>query len=182
MIALLVTLLCAPAQSASGTPAQTASADPSAGEVEQRVQSYLGAIDRAIPDASWQRLGPQAATILDRIAHDADELPTRRAKALDGLAAIGSSAAPATMLALAKDGQQPLVVRIAAVHGAARVVPQGDLVAQLQPVLQRAANGHVRRAAAEAMAEHGGCSAVRQQARRETDRAFLSRALEKCAQ
>jgi HEAT repeat protein len=172
MIGTLVTLLCA-----TQAPAAAPAADPA---VEQRVQSYLGAIDRPVPDSVWKGMGPQAAPILERIAQDPDELPTRRAKALDGLAAVGSATAPTTMLTLAKDEAQPLVVRIGAVHGAARVLPQQQVVSDLQPVLQGAANGHVRRAAAEEIADHGGCSAVRQQAARETQRGFLSRALEKC--
>jgi HEAT repeat protein len=179
MIGTLVTLVCAATQPPAASPGQVAQADSA---VEQRVQSYLGAIDRPIPDGAWQRLGPQAAPILERIAQDANELPTRRAKALDGLAAVGSATAPSTMLALANDEQQPLVVRIAAVHGAARVVPKTQVVAKLQPLLQRASNGHVRRAAAEEIADHGGCTAVRQQASRETERGFLSRALEKCGE
>jgi hypothetical protein len=173
MIGTIVALLCATQAPAAAAP------DPA---VEQRVQSYLGAIDRTVPDSTWKSLGPQAAPILERIAQDPDELPTRRAKALDGLAAIGSSTAPSTMLRLAKDEAQPLVVRIAAVHGAARVVPQAEVVSDLQPVLQGAANGHVRRAAAEEMAAHGGCAAVQKQAARETQRAYLSRVVEKCAE
>jgi hypothetical protein len=182
---LVLVLMCAPVlRQPQGAPAQGAPAAApeqlSADEVEQRIRSYLGAIDVPITAADWQRLGPQAAAALERIARDPDEFPTHRAKAVDGLAAIGSPTAPDTILALANDEKEPLVIRVSAVHGVGRLLPSADVVARLQPVLERAQDGHGRRAAAEVLSRHGGCAAVQQQAGRETERALLSRALEKC--
>jgi HEAT repeat protein len=187
MTALLLTLLCAPALR-QGTPAAAqpessqAAAQPSAAEVEQRVRSYLGVIDEPVPESAWRDLGPQAAVVLDRIAHDPNELPTRRAKAVTGLSIVGSPTAPATMLELAQDEAQPLVVRLAAVSGAGRTLAPRQVASELQPVLQGASNGYVRRAAAEVIAAHGGCAAVQKQAQRAGERAWMSRALEKCGE
>ncbi|TMA31939.1 MAG: hypothetical protein E6J88_03180, partial [Deltaproteobacteria bacterium] len=58
-----------------------------ADEVRQRVNDYLGAIDRPVSDAQWKALGPQAGPVLESIASDANSFPSKRAKALEGLAA-----------------------------------------------------------------------------------------------
>jgi HEAT repeat protein len=148
-------------------------------EIHDRIEMYLGTIHKPITPAMWQRLGPAALPELEKIARDPEQLPTRRAGALNGIAAIGSLTAPDLMLRLAKDEKQPTAVRVAAISGAGRVAP--DRVTQeLQPVLQSAASANVRRMAAEVLAEHGGCSAVRAQAKRENNSISMSRALKTC--
>jgi len=165
-----------PPDAGTVTPAQM-----SPEEVQERIQMYLGSIDSPITPAMWQRLGPAAIPALEKIARDPDQLPTKRASALGGITSIGSLTAPDLMLDLAKDEKQPLQVRIAAMMGASRVAP--DRVAQeLRPVMDNATDEQVRRMAAEVMAAHGGCAAVRAQAKREQSSEVMARALKTCSQ
>jgi hypothetical protein len=189
MLAFLIVLLSAPTQmnppraktqpapdAGTATPAQMSDE-----EVQQRVQMYLGTIHGPVTPAMWQRLGPAALPQLEKIARDPEQLPTRRAGALNGIAAIGSLTAPDLMLEMAKDEKQPMQVRITAMMGAERVAP--DRVAQeLRPVMENATNGHIRRVAAEVMAAHGGCTAVRAQAKREQNRDRMANAVKLCTQ
>jgi HEAT repeat protein len=107
-------------------------------------------------------------------------LPTRRAKALDGLSAIGSPTAADTMLSLAKSEQTPLVVRLSAVRAASRTLPADQVAPALQPILQGAQDGHVRAMAADMLSSHGGCTLVRAQAVREDNPSRMRRALQRC--
>ncbi|TMB27018.1 MAG: hypothetical protein E6J62_16295 [Deltaproteobacteria bacterium] len=190
MLALLIVLLSAPTQmnpprgvkpqaapdAGTVTPAQMSDE-----EVQQRIEMYLGTIHRPVTPGMWQRVGPKALPQLEKIARDPEQLPTRRAGALNGIAAIGSLTAPDLMLEMAKDEKQPTQVRIAAMIGAERVVP--DRIAQdLRPVMENATDGQVRRIAAEVMAAHGGCTAVRAQAKREQNRERMAKALKTCSQ
>jgi HEAT repeat protein len=148
-------------------------------EVQARIAMYLGSIERPITPGMWQRLGPAAIPTLEKIARDPQQFSSKRAGALGGISAIGSLTAPDLMLDLAKDEKQPMAVRIAAIAGAGRVSPDDRVAQELRPVMENSANGHVRRAAAEVLAAHGGCDAVRAQAKREQyDR--LAKALKTC--
>jgi hypothetical protein len=72
---------------------------------------------------------------------------------------------------------QPVVVRVAALHGAARVLSSAKLLAALKPVLETAKQPGLRKSAADVLARHGkraGCRAVRAQAEREESGAFDS--------
>jgi hypothetical protein len=189
MLAFLIVLLSVPTQ--MHPPRGQPQPAPDAGtvspiqmsddEIQQRIQMYLGSIHRPVTPGMWQRLGPAALPQLEKIARDPEQLPTRRAGALDGIAAIGSLTAPDLMLQMAKDEKQPMQVRITAMMGAERVAP--DRVAQeLRPVMENATNGHIRRVAAEVMAAHGGCSAVRAQAKREQNRDRMANAVKLCSQ
>ena len=188
MLALLILLLSAPTQ--MNPPRGTRQPAPDAGtvtpaqmsdeEVQDRIEMYLGTIHGPVTPGMWQRLGTRALPQLEKIVRDPEQLPTRRAGALNGIAAIGSLTAPDLMLEMAKDEKQPLQVRIAAMLGAERVVP--DRVAQdLRPVMENATAGQVRRIAAEVMAAHGGCAAVQAQAKREKSRDRMAKALKTCS-
>jgi HEAT repeats len=187
MLALLMVLLSAPTtmQPHRAKPQPAPDAGPvtpakmSPEEVQERIQMYLGSIDRPITPGMWQRLGPAAIPTLEKIARDPEQAPSKRAGALGGISAIGSLTAPDLMLDLAKDEKQPMAVRIAAITGAGHVAPDDRVAQELKPVMENAANGHVRRIAAEVLAAHGGCDAVRAQAKHEQyDR--LSKALKTC--
>ena len=188
MLAFLIVLLSVPTQ--MHPPRGQTQPAPDAGavspvqmpdeEVQQRIQMYLGSIHGPVTPGMWQRLGPAAIPQLEKIARDPEQLPTRRAGALNGIAAIGSLTAPDLMLQMAKDEKQPLQVRITAMMGAERVAP--DRVAQeLRPVMENATDGHIRRVAAEVMAAHGGCTAVRAQAKREQNHDRLANAVKLCS-
>jgi len=114
------------------------------------------------------------------MAQDRTLLPTRRAKAVVGLSAIGSPTSASVLLSLAQSQRDPLNVRLTAVLGAPGVVPLSDLPATLKPILESADHDQVRAAAAEVLSRHGGCGLVRAQARRERDPLAMQRALQSC--
>lgn len=189
MLALLIVLLGAPTQmNPPRVKAQTPRADAgtvaptpmSQEEVQERIEMYLGTIHQPITPAMWQRLGPAALPQLEKIARDPEELPTRRAGAVLGISAIGSLTAPDLMLRLARDEKQPTAVRVAAISGAGRVAAADRLTEELRPVLENAVSPSVRRMAAEVLATHGGCAAVRAQAKREPNRERFATALKTC--
>src|SRR5689334_6586767 len=189
MLALLILLLGAPTQMNPPRGAKVAAPDAgpvtaakmSEQEVHERIEMYLGSIHGPVTPAMWQRLGPAAIPELEKIARDREQRPTRRAGALNGIAAIGSLTAPDLALEMARDEKNPTQVRIAGMMAAGRVAP--DRVAQeLRPVMENATDGQVRRIAAEVMAAHGGCTAVRAQAKRPQDRERMARALKTCSQ
>ena len=176
MTILLAALLCAPA-SATGSQSSSSQSDE---QIRQRIDTYLGSIDAPIRPAQWRALGPRGAAVLEQIAQDSRVLPTRRAKALDGLSALGTPTAPDTMLHLARSEETPLVVRLSAVRAVSRVLPADQVAPALEPVLQGAQDGHVRAVAAEMLSSHGGCTLVRAQAAREDNPTRLRRALQRC--
>src|SRR3954468_1671381 len=73
-----------PPQAEEVTPKTELSDD----DVREHVKAYLGSIDTPIHANQWKALGPRAVPMLEEIAKNHDELPTRRAKAIDGLAAV----------------------------------------------------------------------------------------------
>ena len=152
-------------------------------EVRAKARAYLGAIERAAPVEQWKELGPRAAEVLEPIASDPQAMPTKRAMAMDGLAAAAPDRAAALAPRLARDEKQPLVLRVAAVHAAASVLPPAKAQAELKPVLQGKHAG-LRGEAAEALSRHGGCAAVKKQAAREPARrtGAWRRALARCSQ
>jgi hypothetical protein len=169
-----------PAPSAAQASQAAPSNQLSDEEVQRRVDALLGNIDTRIPAEDFRALGPRGRAALERIAQDPKVLPSRRAVAVAGLSAVGDAASSSVLLGLARSEDVPLAVRLSAVHSTANVVPATRLTAALKPVLQSAANPHVRRAAAEVLSRHGGCALVRAQAQREDDRARMQRALERC--
>jgi hypothetical protein len=178
MTILLAILLCAPASAATGSQSGSSPDDE---QIHQRVETYLGAIDTPITAAQWRALGPRGGAMLEDIAQDARVLPTRRAKAIDGLSVIGTPTAADTMLRLAKSEDAPLVVRLSSVRAVSRVLPADQVRAALQPILQSAQNVHVRAVAADMLSSRGGCTLVRAQAAREDDPVRLRRALQRCS-
>lgn len=174
-----------PADETTHAPEQVEQAETlSPAELRARIDGYLGTIDTAIPAARWRALGPQAAGPLAEIAQSS-ALPTRRAQAIDGLAALGNKAAPsaaALLVKLAQSEEEAQIVRLAAVRGAGRLLPASKLGPTLRPLLEKSRDLHVRAEAAQVLSRHGHCGAVRAQAARETDeeREAFGRALEKC--
>lgn len=152
-------------------------------ELRAEVKSYLGSIDTPISDARWRSLGPGAAPLLEPVIDDPKALPTDRARALEGLVAVSPERAQALVVKLAQGEDEPVVVRVAALHGAARLLGPRRLLAAVKPVLEGAKEPGMRATAAEVLAHHGksaGCTAVRAQAAREADGSHFKRALERC--
>ena len=179
---VLASLLCAfpPARGAT-PPADQAPQQPlGEDEVQERIDTFMRTIDTRISPDQWRALGARGATILEGIAQDRTLLPTRRAKAVVGLSAIGSPTSTSVLLSLAQSQREPLNVRLTAVLGAPGVVPLSDLPATLKPILEGADHDQVRAMAAEVLSRHGGCDLVRAQARRERDSSAMQRALQSC--
>jgi HEAT repeat protein len=155
-------------------------------DVRKHVNGYLGSIDTPIQPNQWKSLGPRAVPILERIATNRQELPTRRAKAIDGLAALGDAKAPALFMSIAgKDGEK-INVRFAAVRGLAQVTPRSHAADALKPILEKARDSRVRALAAEQIAIRSrgrACDVVRAQMERENEdaRGQYRRAMKQCA-
>jgi hypothetical protein len=196
-LALLLALAAQPARNgvsslpppAGGGPGRGAVQEfpaPSDAEVHDRVDAWLGAIDRPIAPERWRALGPRAVPALAAVANDAGALPSRRAAAIAALSAIGGDAARDASLALARSDRAPFSVRASALESAGRLVPAADLARDLAPVLASASDRGVRAAAAKVLADRApaeACGAIRAQAAREHERArpAFAGALGKCA-
>jgi hypothetical protein len=175
-IATLALILAAPP-----APAVCVSAEDPA--LRARIEPLLGTIDRPVEPEQWRRLPPEARAVLEAIASDPSELPTRRAAALAGVTALGGDGA--LHQKLAADAKAPFVVRHRALAGLGELLPAAKRTAVLQPFLRDDPDRRVRAAAAEVLAGSSpadGCGAVRAQAQRETtDARFkFKRALAAC--
>lgn len=141
-------------------------------EVREQVEMYLGTIDTPISSERWRALGAQAAPILEQIATNRSELPSRRAKALDGLSAVGGPEVATRMLQIAESEEHPPIVRMSAMRGVGRMMSSRKLVPALRPVLEKSPDVQIRAAAAEVLARHApkaACGLVRSQLGREPE-------------
>jgi hypothetical protein len=149
-----------------------------------RIEAYLGSIDTPIGADRWRALGPEAAGVLASHAISASELPTRRARALAGLVAVGGPRAEQVIADLARKDGEPYVVRLAAMRGAADILPEKHAAALLRPLMEKAPEPRLRAVAAEALARgsRAACPAVEAQADREKpeERVRFERALARC--
>jgi len=154
-------------------------------DVKQQIQAYLGSIDTPIGANQWKSLGPRAIPMLEAIATNPKELPTRRAKAIDGLAALGDKKASALFRQIAARDGEKINVRFAAVRGLARVTPRSHAATALKPILENAKDSRLRALAAEQLAirsQGKSCDLVRAQIERETGdaRGQYARAMKEC--
>jgi hypothetical protein len=187
MIAMLLSaLLAVPVGRDRPKPTADAGQAPQAAplsdeEVRSKAQAWLGAIDRPISAEQWKSLGPRAAEVLEPIIADPDQFPTVRAKALDGLSAAAPDRAAALAPKIARDEREQVVVRVAALHAAGRVLPAAAARTELSPVL-RGRNPALRGEAADVLSRRGGCAAVREQAAHESPDSTTAwkRALARC--
>jgi hypothetical protein len=173
MVSLVIVLLsAAPAPGAAECRPQDAQVSPevSGAELRDRIDAYLGSIDTRIEPSAWRELGPQAAPILEQIARDPEQLPTRRARAVGALAVLATPSAPTVFADLAGRPGEPLGVRVAAIRGLGAVTPEAQLSRTLQPWLERAPEPRLRAAAAEQLAVRTrgkACDLVRARVERE---------------
>src|SRR6266849_4429806 len=126
---LIASLLCAlPPRGTPPPPADQSPQQPlSDEEVRERIDTFMGTIDTRISPEQWRALGTRGAAILEGMAQDPNLLPTRRAKAVAGLSAIGAETSSGVLLSLARSPQAPLNVRLTAVHGVPGVVAASQL-------------------------------------------------------
>lgn len=150
-------------------------------EARAKVEALLGAIDRPVTAEQWRSLGPNAAAALEEIATDPQQFPSRRAKAVEGLAAVAPARAAPLLGKMARDEKEATVVRVSAM----RSLPADRAVAELKPVLQSARSPGMRKAAADVLArQKAGCALVKQQAARERAgvREAFRPAVERCGE
>jgi len=153
-------------------------------QIRERVETLLGNIDSRIPAERWKELGPRAATVLLPIVESPDELPSRRASALQGLILAAPEQAAAPSARLAVDEKQPAAVRVAAMRAVAATSPSKEAAQVASKVLATSHHPGVRGVAAEIVAGSGseGCAQVKAQAEREdaAEKAAFRRALARC--
>jgi HEAT repeat protein len=176
MLAPLVAFLLAAAPPAAGADRGAAAAR------EEAIRSYLGVIDRPVPADAWRALGPEAIPTLEVVARDPAALPSRRAVALEGLAALGGRRAEAAHLEAAR-GPAPRLVRQSAVRGLGKLLAPERLAVEVEPLLGDPDEG-VRGLAAEVLAERApalSCGKVRARAAAEgASVSRVARAAERC--
>ncbi len=153
--------------------------------LRDRVEALLGAIDRPVDPAEWRALGPDAVPVLEEIAAAPRARPSKRARAVEGLAAIGGPRAEAVVLAALHDKGLPWPVRVAAARGAGGLLDPSRLTAEVRPALDEDPEPRVRAVAAEVLARLApaqSCPAVRARAAQEpaASRALFRRALQGC--
>ncbi len=175
-------LLCA----ALGAGPAAAESEPAAtAEARERAQAYLGAIDVPIRPEQWRALGPAGAEALEEEARRSGGLPSRRARAIEGLSAFAGEKAERAALDLARSDGEPFAVRSAAVRAAGRLLGGERLAAALRPLVEGPAPASLRGVAAEVLvvrAPGPGCPVVRAAAARAGggERRHLDRALRAC--
>ena len=153
-------------------------------ELEQQIHALLATRDTPVTPQQWRALGPAALPELERLAADHSELPTRRARAIEGMVALGSPRAPKLLVRLARSEDQPYVVRMSAIRGTGSTLSASRQLVALQPVLDGAKDPGLRGVAAEVLSRHASsCPAVMAQARRETDewRSKYKAAVSRCS-
>ena len=152
----------------------------SAAVVRGKIDALLGGYEHSASPDEWRSLGSAAPAILAAIASDQNALPTRRARSLEGLASFDGTST-ALFESLAKSEQEPLIVRMSAVRGLGWLLPESPRISALRPLLN-ATHPQLRGVTAEVLAHTpGGCSVIRDQAKRETE-AWRSRFIRGCVQ
>ena len=186
MLVLLIAALIATPRAPRSATQPSAPAEQGAlsdAEVRERIQGYLGAIDTPVSADRWRALGARAAPMLEAIIADPAQFPSTRAKALDGLVASAPDRASAWVGKLARDEKEPVIVRVAALHGAGQVLQEQRALTELRPVLRSAKSAGLRAEAADVISrKKGGCVEVREQISREKTehREAFRRALDRC--
>ena len=186
MIAILIAaLLATPRPPRTGAPPEVPAQQQELTDeqVREHVRAYLGTIDRPVSAARWKALGPRAAPMLEAIIADGGEFPSTRAKAVDGLVAAAPDRAAAMVGSLSRDEGQPVVVRVAAMHGADQVLSSKRTLTELRPVMRNAKSPGLRAEAADVISrKKGGCAEVRAQVGREVaeHKGAFERALKRC--
>jgi HEAT repeat protein len=152
------------------------------GDVREQVETFLSTIDTPVTAQQWQALGPDAAPVLMEIA-SSQQMPSRRARAVEALGMRKDAAAANLVSRLATGPSEPKAVRLAAVRATPKLFAGADAQTHLAPLLQEK-DPHLRAAAAGALASlgAGGCKLVSQRLQRETgeERALMERTTSAC--
>lgn len=183
---ILAVALLGPGAPRPVVPAADPPPPADAAERAQRIEVALGMIHGGPTPGFWRALGPAAVPELERLARDPGAMPSRRARAIEGLSHLGGDRAAAVLRDLAAAEGLPFSVRAAAMEGAGRLLPAAEVQRALAPVLRGARRAVDRAVAAEVLAERApatGCPALRARLPREAerDRGTFERALSRCA-
>ena len=155
-------------------PAQSQSSQ----NINAQVEALLGAYENSGSPAQWRSLGDAAIPILESVVADYNSLPSRRARALGGLAALSSGSA--TLQRVANSDWEPLIARMSAVNGLAQILLESDLIPALRPLLNDP-QWQMRGATAQALSNTpAGCAEIAAMAQQETP-AWRSRYVRACA-
>lgn len=172
----------------SGPPNASSRALPPAavpsGDVREQVETYLSTIDVAVGAPQWQALGPAATAVLMEIASSDQQLPLRRARAVEALGMRKDAAAAALVNKLAAGTSESRAVRMAAVRAVPKLAKDAAAAqSTLSPLLQDK-DVQLRAATAGALSTLGanGCKAVSQRLQRERgeERALIERSAGAC--
>jgi hypothetical protein len=184
-LTLSLALLASPAAGLCPAPpsvgAVCSPSDDSA--LRERIALLMGAIDRPVSVEQWRRLPPEARARLEAIASDSSAYPTDRARALEGLVALGADGV--VHRRLAQDPAAPFMVRDSAVRGLPAIVPADRAESDLGALLTSDPDLKIRASAADALVRSSpsrGCGTVRVQVGREgmDRRRAFQRALTAC--
>lgn len=154
------------------------------GDVREQVETYLSTIDVTVTAQQWQALGPEAAAVLMEIASSDQQLPLRRARAVEALGMRKDAAAVALVHKLAAQASASRSVRMAAVRAVPKLAKDAAAAqAALSPLLQDK-DVQLRAATAGVLSSLGtnGCKAVSQRLQRESgeERALIERSAAAC--
>src|SRR5499427_1223951 len=150
----------------AGAANQALAQDQSSQNIAAQVQALLGAHENGASPERWRSLGDAAIPILESVVADYNALPTRRARSLDGLAALSSGSA--TMQRVANTDWEPLIVRMSAVRGLGQILPESELIPALRPLLNDP-QWQMRGATAQALSNTpAGCAEIAAMAQQES--------------
>ena len=186
--ALALALAMGPGRNAphpASPDAPPAAAPATDAELRQQIDAYLGSFDTPITVERWKALGPRAVPLLAAAARDPQRFPSRRAKAIAALGAVGGPEARDAVLAAARSPDEPFAVRATAMYAAGSLLSSQALVRELKPVMEREREPALRGVAADVLSRHAagnGCAAVRAQVQKEPpqSRGHFTQALERC--
>ncbi len=135
----------------------------------RRVDALLGARDVAVSSEQWRSLDAAAGAMLEDVAADPRALPTRRARALEGIVALRTARSNELLVRFVHSETEPLVLRMSAVYGLGQLLLAPALISELVPILQTARESRLRGVVAEVLSrDPAGRSEVQKQAGRET--------------
>src|SRR5262249_14616948 len=155
-------ILCTALIAGVADPAQSQSSQ----NITAQVNALLGAYEDGANPRQWRTLGDAAIPVLESVVADYNSLPTRRARALDGLAALSSGST--TMQRVANTDWEPLIVRMSAVRGLGQIMPESDLIPALRPLLSDP-QWQMRGATAQALSNTpAGCAEIAAMAQQES--------------
>jgi len=96
------------------------------GDTRHRIEALLGTRDTAVTAEQWRASGDDARAILEAIASDPNSLPTKRARAVEGIVALRTVHANELLVRFAHAEKEPEVLRMAAVRGLGHVYLRRD--------------------------------------------------------